>query len=97
MKISQLSGVALGAAALFLTGRPAPAQVIVRQAPVVVAPAPVVVRPAPVLVSPAPVLVRPAPVFVSPVVAARPVVVNRRYYYRPYRRAGWYRRRARRW
>jgi hypothetical protein len=91
MKICQLSGVVLGAAALFFTARVTPAQVFVRPAPVVVAPAPIVV-------SPAPVLVRSAPVFVSPVVAARPVVVSRRYYYRPYRRAGLYRRRgARRW
>jgi hypothetical protein len=83
MRRWQLTGLALGAVALFFTARPAHAQVWVSPG------APVFVAPAPIVVGPAPVVVGPAPVWVGPGWGARPYWGGRRSY-RPFRRGGWY-------
>ena len=69
--------LALGAAALFFTARPAQAQVWIGS-------------PAPVVVAPAPVFVAPAPVVVGPSWGYRPYWGVRRGWYAPVYRRGWY-------
>jgi len=77
MRRWHLFALALGAAALFFTARPAQAQVWIGS-------------PAPVVVAPAPFVFAPAPVVVGPTWGARPYWGARRYaYYGPWRRGGW--------
>jgi len=80
MRKWHLIALALSAAALLSSARPAQAQVWVSPAPVFVQPAPVFVQPAPVVVAPA--------WGVGPAWRAGPVWGPR--YYRPIRRGGWY-------
>ena len=83
MRRSHLTGMAIGAAVLFFTAKPAEAQVWVRPAPpVMIAPAPVVVAPATRFVTPAPVVVRSGWSYRSPYWGGRR--------YRVSRRRGWY-------
>jgi hypothetical protein len=86
MRRSQLTGLVVGAAALFFTARPAQAQVWF--GPPVVRP-PVVIAPPPVVIAPPPVVVARPPVVVGPGWGARPYWGVR--YYRPVPRGGWYR------
>jgi hypothetical protein len=85
MRKWHLIALALSAAALLLSVRPAQAQVWV-------SPGPVFVQPAPVVIAPAPVVVAPAPVVVGPTWGAGPYWGwgARRAYYRPWRGGGWY-------
>jgi hypothetical protein len=89
MRRWQLAGLILGVGALFVTARPAQAQVWIGPRPVVVAPPPVVFAPQPVWVAQSPVWVSQPPVVVNPGWSGRPYWGARRYY-RPVRRGGWY-------
>jgi len=80
MRHWQLTALVVGVVALFFTARPAQAQVWFGPPP-------------PVVVGPTPIVVAPAPVVVGPTWGAGPYWgwgARRAYYYRPWRRGGWY-------